>query len=122
MDSFELGERLQVDPARMVRVECVDVLRQLGAAPGQYVVQIVSEWCDEGTLHGAIRRGVFRPSGVRSKTWALRALLRTAREVGLGEGGGGAGEGASGVAGGRGMGASEQATWVGIEGGAWRCG
>ncbi|KAG2438642.1 hypothetical protein HXX76_005189 [Chlamydomonas incerta] len=67
-------------------VDCVDVLRQLGAAPGKYVVQIVSEWCDEGTLHAAIRKGVFKaqPQNRRSRTWALRALLRTAREVALG--------------------------------------
>ena len=64
-------------------VDCVDVLKQLGAAPGKYVVQIVSEWCDEGTLHAAVRKGVFRaqPQHRRSRTWALRALLRTAREV-----------------------------------------
>ncbi|KAG2435608.1 hypothetical protein HYH02_011899 [Chlamydomonas schloesseri] len=67
-------------------VDCVDVLKQLGAAPGKYVVQIVSEWCDEGTLHAAIRKGVFKanPQHRRSRTWALRALLRTAREVALG--------------------------------------
>ncbi|GIL85575.1 hypothetical protein Vretimale_13318 [Volvox reticuliferus] len=71
-------------------VDCVGVLKQLGAARGKYVVQIVSEWCDEGTLYAAIRRGVFKaqPPGPgvpgRSRTWALRALLRTAREVAMG--------------------------------------
>ncbi|GIL59651.1 hypothetical protein Vafri_14380 [Volvox africanus] len=71
-------------------VDCIGVLKQLGAARGKYVVQIVSEWCDEGTLHAAIRRGVFkahppRPGVLgRSRTWALRALLRTAREVAMG--------------------------------------
>ncbi|GIM16411.1 hypothetical protein Vretimale_19015 [Volvox reticuliferus] len=71
-------------------VDCMDILKQLGAAPGKYVVQIVCEWCDEGTLLSAIRRGVFRTQspgpGVpgRSRTWALRALLRTAREIAQG--------------------------------------
>ncbi|KXZ48178.1 hypothetical protein GPECTOR_30g274 [Gonium pectorale] len=84
MDSFE-GRRDPPESAGQRPVDCVGVLRQLGAAPGKYVVQIVSEWCDEGTLHAAIRGGVFRPAPpARSRTWALRALLRTAREVALG--------------------------------------
>ncbi|KXZ42215.1 hypothetical protein GPECTOR_180g251 [Gonium pectorale] len=84
-DSFD-GDAGGVAAAAALRpVECKSVLRQLGAAPGKYVVQIVSEWCDEGTLHAAIRGGVFRPAPpARSRTWALRALLRTAKEVALG--------------------------------------
>ncbi|GLI66121.1 hypothetical protein VaNZ11_009848 [Volvox africanus] len=71
-------------------VDCLDVLKQLGAAPGKYVMQIVCEWCDEGTLLSAIRDGVFRTQSPgpgmpgRSRTWALRALLRTAREIAQG--------------------------------------
>ncbi|GIL56810.1 hypothetical protein Vafri_12122 [Volvox africanus] len=71
-------------------VDCLDVLKQLGAAPGKYVMQIVCEWCDEGTLLSAIRGGVFRTQSRgpgmpgRSRTWALRALLRTAREIAQG--------------------------------------
>ncbi|PNH07106.1 Serine/threonine-protein kinase CTR1 [Tetrabaena socialis] len=85
MDSFDCGpggDRAQQAPPRAV--DSLDLLRQLGAAPGKFVVQIVSEWCDRGTLHAAIRKGMFRPHGTRSATWALRALLRTAREVALG--------------------------------------
>jgi hypothetical protein len=85
MDSFEGTQMQRFGPTP---VDCAAVLKQLGAAPGKFVVQIVSEWCDEGTLHAAIRRGVFRPQAPgpasgsgRSRTWALRALLRTAREV-----------------------------------------
>ncbi|KAG2502172.1 hypothetical protein HYH03_000659 [Edaphochlamys debaryana] len=82
-DSFE-GSPPE-EPHRAPRpVDCVGLLKQLGAGAGKFVVQIVSEWCDEGTLHGAIRKGVFKSQGRRTRTWALRALLRTAREVALG--------------------------------------
>ncbi|EFJ53312.1 hypothetical protein VOLCADRAFT_86468 [Volvox carteri f. nagariensis] len=88
-DSFDGGSG---NPAGSRPVDCIGVLKQLGATMGKYVVQIVSEWCDEGTLHAAIRRGVFKPQAPagpggargRSRTWALRALLRTAREVAQG--------------------------------------
>ncbi|PNW87633.1 hypothetical protein CHLRE_02g141946v5 [Chlamydomonas reinhardtii] len=84
-DSFD-GSASRLAHGSNTSVDCLDVLKQLGAAPGKYVVQIVSEWCDEGTLHVAIRKGVFRaqPQHGRSQTWALRALLQTAREVALG--------------------------------------
>ncbi|PNH07098.1 Mitogen-activated protein kinase kinase kinase 10, partial [Tetrabaena socialis] len=81
MDSFDRGTGCSGPQQPPRPVDSLDLLRQLGAAPGKFVVQIVSEWCDEGTLHTAIRKGVFRPHGTRSATWALRALLRTAREV-----------------------------------------
>ena len=83
-DSFDGSSSRLTHGSKTPSVDCVDVLKQLGAAPGKYVVQIVSEWCDEGTLHAAVRKGVFRaqPQHGRSRTWALRALLRTAREVG----------------------------------------
>ncbi len=42
------------------------------------------EYADDGTLQDAIRRRTFRPSAQRSRFWALRALLRTAREVAQG--------------------------------------
>ncbi|KAG2502131.1 hypothetical protein HYH03_000620 [Edaphochlamys debaryana] len=86
-ESVETGEDSfdgNANPLGPRPADCIQVLKQLGAGAGKFVVQIVSEWCDEGTLHGAIRKGVFKAQGRRTRTWALRALLRTAREVALG--------------------------------------
>jgi len=53
------------------------VLSDLSAQPGQCVVTIVQEYCDRGSLEVAMGKGLF-------KAVALRALLRTAREVAQG--------------------------------------
>lgn len=80
-DSFDLGVGVHLDLALVRPMQFADTMCVLGATPGKYVVQIISEFCDEGTLHAAIKKNVFRHTAQRSRTWALRALLRTAREV-----------------------------------------
>ena len=42
------------------------------------------EMCDQGSLATAIQKGTFQPAARWSKYLALRALLRTAREVAQG--------------------------------------
>lgn len=62
------------------------VLQALNAAPGQVLTMIIAEYCDLGTLSGAIHSKqlfVVKPCGDASRL-ALRALLRTAREVVMG--------------------------------------
>ena len=39
------------------------------------------EHCDHGSLHIAVQRGIFKPSSKWGAKLALRALIRTAREV-----------------------------------------
>ena len=54
------------------------------------------EHCDRGSLVGSIRRGMFRGTDRWGRTTALRALVRTAKEVAQVRGvvgGGGRGEG-----------------------------
>ena len=81
-DSFDVE---QPSAARTpTRCSTRQLLRQLGGAPGKYATAIIMEYADEGTLLAAIRRRLFRAGGDRSRHWALRALLRTAREVALG--------------------------------------
>ncbi|KAG2487433.1 hypothetical protein HYH03_014000 [Edaphochlamys debaryana] len=61
-----------------------DVLATMGAKPGNYITQMILEHCDHGSLHAAIQRGIFRPSSRWGSKLALRALIRTAREVAQG--------------------------------------
>lgn len=44
----------------------------------------VMELCDHGSLHGAIQRGMFKPSSRWGAQLAMRALVRTAREIAQG--------------------------------------
>lgn len=61
-----------------------DVLFHVDAKPGDYLTQIVMEYCDKGSLQQAINKGLFKPSPTWSSRLALRAYLRTAREVAQG--------------------------------------
>lgn len=61
-----------------------DVLFHVDAKPGDYLTQIVMEYCDKGSLQQAINKGLFKASPTWSSRLALRAYLRTAREVAQG--------------------------------------
>ena len=50
------------------------------------------EHCDRGSLVGSIRRGMFRGTDRWGRTTALRALVRTAKEVAQVRGGAGGGD------------------------------
>ncbi|KAG2423341.1 hypothetical protein HXX76_015389 [Chlamydomonas incerta] len=71
------------DPYRVLHM----VLHDFIAKTEQYVVVIVQELCTKGTLHAAIRQGIFRPSATNQQ-WnmrlARRALLRTSLELARG--------------------------------------
>ncbi|KXZ43572.1 hypothetical protein GPECTOR_86g365 [Gonium pectorale] len=56
----------------------------LNAKTGMVAVVTVQQFCDRGTLFGAIQRGIFQPGGTWSPRVARRALLRTAAEVARG--------------------------------------
>ncbi|KAG2484639.1 hypothetical protein HYH03_016592 [Edaphochlamys debaryana] len=59
-----------------------DVLMRVGAAPGKYLLVLVQEFCNQGTLSHAIKRGQFTAQeGVRSELLGRRMLLRSAAEV-----------------------------------------
>ncbi|KXZ49376.1 hypothetical protein GPECTOR_21g602 [Gonium pectorale] len=61
-----------------------EVLASMGAKPGHYIAQMVMEHCDHGSLHSAIQRGIFKPASRWGPKLALRALIRTVREVAQG--------------------------------------
>ncbi|GIL58521.1 hypothetical protein Vafri_13465 [Volvox africanus] len=61
-----------------------EVLATMGAQPGHFITQMVMEHCDHGSLHSAIQRGIFKPTSRWGPKLALRALIRTAREVAQG--------------------------------------
>ncbi|KAJ9506681.1 hypothetical protein QJQ45_005487, partial [Haematococcus lacustris] len=61
-----------------------EVLQQANARPGSLLTQIVMEHCDKGNLLQAIERGLFKPTERWGPRLALRALLRTAREIAQG--------------------------------------
>lgn len=61
-----------------------DILVQLSAKPNHYLTEIVMEYCDSSSLSQGIEQGVFKPHGLWSQRLALRAFLRTAREVAQG--------------------------------------
>lgn len=61
-----------------------DILVQIAAKPGDYIAQIVMEYCDKGSLQRAIAKKVFKPSSKRSARLTFRAYLRTAREIAQG--------------------------------------
>ncbi len=42
------------------------------------------QYCDRGSLHQAIAKGLFKSSSKWNNKIALRALLRTAREIAQG--------------------------------------
>ncbi|GFR49913.1 hypothetical protein Agub_g12021 [Astrephomene gubernaculifera] len=60
------------------------VLASMGAKPGHFITQMVMEHCDHGSLHAAIQRGIFKPNSRWGPKLALRALIRTVREVAQG--------------------------------------
>lgn len=45
---------------------------------------MIMECCDRGSLHSAIAKGLFKTSSKWNNKIALRALLRTAREIAQG--------------------------------------
>ncbi|KAG2424737.1 hypothetical protein HXX76_014312 [Chlamydomonas incerta] len=71
------------DPYHVLHILLHDVV----AKTEQFVVVIVQELCTKGTLHAAIRQGIFRPSATDPQ-WnvrlARRALLRTSLELARG--------------------------------------
>jgi hypothetical protein len=68
----------------VVVVMMQEVLQRANARMGHQLTQIVMEHCDKGSLLQAINRGLFRPSSKWGHKLALRALLRTAREIAQG--------------------------------------
>ena len=46
--------------------------------------QMIMEYCDRGSLHQAIAKGLFKSSSKWNNKIATRALLRTAREIAQG--------------------------------------
>ncbi|KAG2487683.1 hypothetical protein HYH03_013683 [Edaphochlamys debaryana] len=61
------------------------VCHRVGALPSRCLLMVVQEYCNQGTLAGAIKRGTFRPrQGHRSEVLARRMLLRTAAEASRG--------------------------------------
>ena len=46
-----------------------------------FCIQVYMEYCDQGTLVTLIQKGMFQASSGWNARLALRALLRTAREV-----------------------------------------
>ncbi|KAG2428390.1 hypothetical protein HYH02_014406 [Chlamydomonas schloesseri] len=77
------GIATALDPYRILHL----VLHEFIAKTEQYMLVIVQELCTKGTLHAAIRQGIFRPSDANPQ-WnvrlARRALLRTAMELARG--------------------------------------
>ncbi|MEW5309718.1 MAG: hypothetical protein WDW38_001581 [Sanguina aurantia] len=65
-------------------IRFADVLTHVGAKPGSVMTQMIMECCDRGSLHSAIAKGLFKTSSKWNNKIALRALLRTAREIAQG--------------------------------------
>ncbi|GLI63433.1 hypothetical protein VaNZ11_006322 [Volvox africanus] len=61
-----------------------ELLSQIQAKPGDFLTQIVMEFCDRGSLQWAIDKNLFRASSRWNARVALRAMLRTAREIAQG--------------------------------------
>ncbi|GLC44332.1 hypothetical protein PLESTB_000481300 [Pleodorina starrii] len=84
VDSFRSGEGFGSPYGVNTSMKFRDVLTHIGARPGHYITQMIMEYCDRGSLHQAIAKGLFKSSTKWNNKIALRALLRTAREIGQG--------------------------------------
>lgn len=62
----------------------MEAIHLLNCSIGQYLTIIVMEHCDRGSLQQAIHRGVFQPGAKWGRGTALRAMVRTARELAQG--------------------------------------
>ncbi|MEW5297027.1 MAG: hypothetical protein WDW36_000263 [Sanguina aurantia] len=62
----------------------MEAIHLLNCNIGQYLTIIVMEHCDRGSLQQAIHRGVFQPGAKWGRGTALRAMVRTARELAQG--------------------------------------
>ncbi|KAG2428818.1 hypothetical protein HXX76_011518 [Chlamydomonas incerta] len=60
------------------------LLGQIRAKPRDFLTQIIMEYCDRGSLQRAIDKNIFRASARWNARVALRAMLRTAREIAQG--------------------------------------
>ncbi|KAG2449554.1 hypothetical protein HYH02_005088 [Chlamydomonas schloesseri] len=60
------------------------LLGQIRAKPRDFLTQIIMEYCDRGSLQRAIDKNIFRASARWNSRVALRAMLRTAREIAQG--------------------------------------
>lgn len=84
-DSFEMMGGLSAAGApKGPCLSLAEVLRGMGASPGQWLTQVIMEYCDAGSLHRAISSKVFSPSSRHGASLRMRALLRTALEVARG--------------------------------------
>ncbi|KAG2500059.1 hypothetical protein HYH03_002336 [Edaphochlamys debaryana] len=83
-DSFRSGEGFGSPYGINTSMKFRDVLTHIGARPGHYITQMIMEYCDRGSLHQAINKGLFKSSTKWNNKIALRALLRTAREIAQG--------------------------------------
>ncbi|KAG2495432.1 hypothetical protein HYH03_006379 [Edaphochlamys debaryana] len=61
-----------------------NLLGQIKAKPRDFLTQIIMEYCDRGSLQRAIDKNIFRASARWNTRVALRAMLRTAREIAQG--------------------------------------
>ncbi|KXZ47521.1 hypothetical protein GPECTOR_34g680 [Gonium pectorale] len=79
-----LGEEgvTRTSPASLLKYR--GLLGEIRAKPHDVMTQIVMEYCDRGSLQRAIDKNLFRASSRWNARVALRALLRTAREVAQG--------------------------------------
>ncbi|KAG2450168.1 hypothetical protein HYH02_000270 [Chlamydomonas schloesseri] len=84
VDSFRSGEGFGSPYGVNTSMKFKDVLTHIGARPGHYITQMIMEYCDRGSLHQAIAKGLFKSSSKWNNKIALRALLRTAREIAQG--------------------------------------
>ncbi|GIL73264.1 hypothetical protein Vretimale_4866 [Volvox reticuliferus] len=84
VDSFRSGEGFGSPYGANTSMKFRDVLTHIGARPGHYITQMIMEYCDRGSLHQAIAKGLFKSSTKWNNKIALRALLRTAREIAQG--------------------------------------
>ncbi|GFR41123.1 hypothetical protein Agub_g1768, partial [Astrephomene gubernaculifera] len=84
VDSFRSGEGFGSPYGINTSMRFRDVLTHIGARPGHYITQMIMEYCDRGSLHQAIAKGLFKSSSKWNNKIALRALLRTAREIAQG--------------------------------------
>ncbi|KXZ56531.1 hypothetical protein GPECTOR_1g477 [Gonium pectorale] len=84
VDSFRSGEGFGSPYGVNTSMKFRDVLTHIGARPGHYITQMIMEYCDRGSLHQAIAKGLFKSSSKWNNKIALRALLRTAREIAQG--------------------------------------
>ncbi|GIL66764.1 hypothetical protein Vafri_20265, partial [Volvox africanus] len=93
LESFQSGDGFgapyleatdKAQPLQDTLAKYRELLSQVQAKPGDFLTQIVMEFCDRGSLQWAIDKNLFRASSRWNARVALRAMLRTAREIAQG--------------------------------------